>query len=160
MDRIKGFTIVELLIVVVVIAILAAITIVSYNGITASAHDTSVKTFLTSAYKKDAESTIVNGSTPCQGLDSPEIVDCFNNHPAYNSMAVGSLADGAASVRYNLFPEDDPVIVAKSKSGKYFNEDQGSLTEVTEQESNDAMNCVWMEWSSTTQLWTYRLTCN
>ena len=33
----KGFTIVELLIVVVVIAILAAITIVSYNGITAQA---------------------------------------------------------------------------------------------------------------------------
>lgn len=30
----KGFTIVELLIVVVVIAILAAITIVAYNGIT------------------------------------------------------------------------------------------------------------------------------
>lgn len=42
MKRIKltaGFTIVELLIVVVVIAILAAITIVSYNGITVSAND-------------------------------------------------------------------------------------------------------------------------
>ncbi len=34
-----GFTIVELLIVVVVIAILAAITIVSYNGITVRAND-------------------------------------------------------------------------------------------------------------------------
>ena len=36
-----GFTIVELLIVVVVIAILAAITIVSYNGITQRAYTTS-----------------------------------------------------------------------------------------------------------------------
>lgn len=33
----KGFTIVELLVVIVVIAILAAITVVSYNGIRASA---------------------------------------------------------------------------------------------------------------------------
>lgn len=37
--RIRGFTIVELLIVIVVIAILAAITIVSYNGIQARALD-------------------------------------------------------------------------------------------------------------------------
>ncbi|MGH7218630.1 MAG: prepilin-type N-terminal cleavage/methylation domain-containing protein [Candidatus Microsaccharimonas sp.] len=37
-----GFTIVELLIVVVVIAILAAITIVSYNGITTQAYKTTV----------------------------------------------------------------------------------------------------------------------
>lgn len=39
----KGFTIVELLIVVVVIAILAAITIVAYNGIQNRAYDTSVQ---------------------------------------------------------------------------------------------------------------------
>jgi len=37
----KGFTIVELLIVVVVIAILAAITIVAYNGIQTRARDSS-----------------------------------------------------------------------------------------------------------------------
>lgn len=39
----NGFTIVELLIVVVVIAILAAITIVSYNGITAQAKDSNIQ---------------------------------------------------------------------------------------------------------------------
>lgn len=38
-QRQKGFTIVELLIVIVVIAILAAITIVSYNGIQSRARD-------------------------------------------------------------------------------------------------------------------------
>ncbi len=38
--RQRGFTIVELLVVVVVIAILAAITVVSYNGITARAEKT------------------------------------------------------------------------------------------------------------------------
>jgi len=39
-----GFTIVELLIVVVVIAILAALVIVSYNGIQQRAHDASAQT--------------------------------------------------------------------------------------------------------------------
>lgn len=38
----SGFTIVELLIVIVVIGILAAITIVAYNGITARAHNTAI----------------------------------------------------------------------------------------------------------------------
>ncbi len=42
----NGFTIVELLIVVVVIAILAAITIVSYSGITQSAKESALKTEL------------------------------------------------------------------------------------------------------------------
>lgn len=45
--RQSGFTIVELLIVVVVIAILAAITIVSYNGITAQAQMSKIQNDLT-----------------------------------------------------------------------------------------------------------------
>ncbi len=40
----QGFTIVELLIVVVVVAILAAITVVSYNGITNRTHDNAIQT--------------------------------------------------------------------------------------------------------------------
>lgn len=48
----KGFTIVELLIVVVVIAILAAITIVAYNGFTNRTHDTTVQSDLGALGKK------------------------------------------------------------------------------------------------------------
>tara|TARA_Y100000114_G_scaffold142683_1_gene149501 strand:- start:11043 stop:11591 length:549 start_codon:yes stop_codon:yes gene_type:complete len=47
-----GFTIVELLIVIVVIAILAAITIVAYTGIQNRAYDTTVQNDLASAAKK------------------------------------------------------------------------------------------------------------
>lgn len=48
----RGFTIVELLIVIVVIGILAAITIVSYNGITARANTNSAKANATAFLKK------------------------------------------------------------------------------------------------------------
>lgn len=47
-----GFTIVELLIVIVVIAILALITIVAYNGVTQSAQDAVVRATVTEAAKK------------------------------------------------------------------------------------------------------------
>jgi len=47
----KGFTIVELLIVIVVIAILAAITIVAYNGIQQRARDTKRKDDVTAVAK-------------------------------------------------------------------------------------------------------------
>lgn len=47
-----GFTIVELLIAVVVIAIIAAITIVAYNGIQNSANDTAIKSDIANFEKK------------------------------------------------------------------------------------------------------------
>jgi len=58
----KGFTIVELLIVVVVIAILAAITIVSYNGITNRAN-ASAAASTAAALQKKAELFASDGPT-------------------------------------------------------------------------------------------------
>lgn len=60
----KGFTIVELLIVVVVIAILAAITVVSYNGITARSTNAALKTDLSTASKKIEQYQIENSQYP------------------------------------------------------------------------------------------------
>lgn len=58
----EGFTIVELLIVVVVIAILAAITIVSYNGITNRAN-ASAAASMASGFQKKVELFAADGPT-------------------------------------------------------------------------------------------------
>ena len=64
-----GFTIVELLIVIVIIGILAAITIVSYRGITAKANESTIKADLANAKKQIELYKADHGSYPT-GLDS------------------------------------------------------------------------------------------
>ncbi|MES2630409.1 MAG: prepilin-type N-terminal cleavage/methylation domain-containing protein [Patescibacteria group bacterium] len=59
----KGFTIVELLIVVVVIAILAAITITAYNGIQNRAKASAAQSAAAQAAKKVATNFILNSET-------------------------------------------------------------------------------------------------
>jgi len=62
--RASGFTIVELLIVIVVIAILAAITIVSYNGITSQAKEAARKSDL-ATWKKKSEIYKIQNDITC-----------------------------------------------------------------------------------------------
>jgi prepilin-type N-terminal cleavage/methylation domain-containing protein len=58
----RGFTIVELLIVIVVIGILAAITIVAYNGIQNRSYDTTIQSDLSNMAKKVELEAIDQGS--------------------------------------------------------------------------------------------------
>lgn len=60
----RGFTIVELLIVVVIIAILAAITIVAYNGIQARANNSSAIATANSMARKMTAYYTLKGSYP------------------------------------------------------------------------------------------------
>ena len=81
--RNKGFTIVELLIVIVIIAILAAITIVAYNGITNRANQSSAKAAANSAIKK------------IEAYNSEALAGTY---PAYPSLLTGA----ASTTTYQL----------------------------------------------------------
>ena len=71
----SGFTIVELLIVVVVIAILAAITIVAYNGIQTRARQSSVQTSVKQAYTKVVAYAVQNADVYPSDLSSAGVQD-------------------------------------------------------------------------------------
>jgi len=85
----KGFTIVELLIVVVVIAILAAITIVSYNGITSRAN-ASAAASLASGFQKKIELFAADGPT--------------NTYPRALTDITGATAAGVATAIVGATP--------------------------------------------------------
>lgn len=88
----KGFTIVELLIVVVVIAILAAITIVSYNGVTARAKSSKVAGEASMVLKKLELYRTNTGSLPLQANQnwdlSSDVSSSFPETKLPNSMIV------------------------------------------------------------------------
>jgi len=74
----KGFTIVELLIVIVVIAILAAITIVAYNGIQNRAKQSAAQSRLTQANKKILAYAVQNSDTYPSSLAQAEVDNSDN----------------------------------------------------------------------------------
>lgn len=109
MQRTKsGFTIVELLIVIVVIAILAAITIVAYNGIQARARDnirySDVKAIMKSLefYKID------NGRYPASTVTNAATCGPHTNGYSYSDATDGSwlklLVDGKYSAKVPVPP--------------------------------------------------------
>lgn len=64
MKQHKGFTIVELLIVIVVVGILAAIVIVAYNGVQNRANDAAVQSDLNNMAKAMQSYDVLNGAYP------------------------------------------------------------------------------------------------
>jgi len=84
----KGFTIVELLIVIVVIAILAVITVVAYNGIQTRARDTERQADINSVGKKLTEFRIINGYYP-------RYDDMVDNNMTWVHANLGGLPDDA-----------------------------------------------------------------
>lgn len=107
-----GFTIVELLIVVVVIAILATITIVSYNGIQRSAAESAIKSDLHNFAQKMELYNAENGAYPA--ILSADMGISFsrnmygNDYQGYN-------------LRYCINTDTNQyIIIANSKEGKYF----------------------------------------
>lgn len=109
----RGFTIVELLIVIVVIGILAAIVIVAYNGIQTQANEASVKSDLSTIAKKielfKVRSNLGRYPATMSELDSMDIrvtqgsyeVDRYNYYycrsPDYQHYSIGVAAVGGST---------------------------------------------------------------
>lgn len=86
----KGFTIVELLIVIVVIAILAAVTIVAYNGIRNQAQDSALQSSVSQAAKKIASHATMNSDTLPASLATLNIQDTATTAYTYVPAASGT----------------------------------------------------------------------
>ncbi|MEO8691329.1 MAG: prepilin-type N-terminal cleavage/methylation domain-containing protein [Candidatus Saccharimonas sp.] len=78
-NRYAAFTIVELLIVIVIIAILATITVVAYNGIINRAHEASLKSDLDNSSNLLEISKVINGEYPS------DLNDVDNGRPIKSS---------------------------------------------------------------------------
>ena len=128
---VRGFTIVELLIVIVIIGILAAITVVAYNGIQNRAYDTTVQSDLKSLYKKISLYRI-------QEDKYPRYVNEFTDMGVALSKSSYSRGLYNAVSWYNVLycwpnaanPEKFSI-TAQSKSGKVYTAVNGSVKEAT-----------------------------
>lgn len=113
----SGFTIVELLIVIVVIAILAAISIVAYVGIQNTASDSAVKSDLRNFAGKIMEYEIVEGDYPTASTTTAA--------PGGVRFSVAKSAYATNVHNFVYCTSLDPgvrefIVVARSKSGDRF----------------------------------------
>lgn len=107
-----GFTVVELLIVIVVIGILATLTIISYNGVTNSANDAAVKNDIENIAKQAMQFHARNGRYPAGG-GGAGVIEGFTIVKA----AKGAY-DQTVNNLYYCEGNSTFAIAATSKSGK------------------------------------------
>jgi len=112
----RGFTIVELLIVVVVIAILAAISVIAYNGIQNRANDSAVESDLRQIGSQILQFSATEGNLPTLAAEFTSMKMKVSGN-AYGNGYLSNAYNMAYcyNATTNVF-----VVVAASKSGKVY----------------------------------------
>ena len=97
-NKVKGFTLVELLIVIVVIAILAAISIVAYNGIQQRSRDSAAAGSASQLSTKVEAWNSVKGSYPTDSqVGTDHLVDSDVNEAAIGAELQSRIITGTAT---------------------------------------------------------------
>lgn len=115
-----GFTIVELLIVIVVIGILAAITVVAYNGIQGRANDMAIQSDLQSIAKKIELYRVDAGVYPAGAAQLTSLALKASKNAYGNHMTTGGFDYNLVYCRMPAAAPTDYALVAFSKSGARF----------------------------------------
>ena len=121
MKKVKAFTIVELLIVIVVIAILATITIVTYRGIQSRAHDAAIRSDfravvqLFEIYRNETGSYPHNPNGNAAGTCSGSGADGTVIRPLLQSIEM-KLSTGS----YNTSTANTNLLYIASNDGQHF----------------------------------------
>ena len=140
--RQAGFTIVELLIVIVVIGILAVIVTVGYRGVQDRANDTLVQTDLKNAYNKIKQYQVINDAVPFTDSELASLKLRFNK----DAYGLGYKSAHYYNVVYCTSATELPkkiAIVAQSKSGSVFQmKDDGSVTKADYPQGASVPTCA------------------
>lgn len=150
-----GFTIIELLITIVVVAILAAISVVAYNGIQNRAHDAAVRHDLTNLGKKIEIYKISHPSgqypPPANDAALASLQAKVSTH-AYSRGFV--TPEGGHNLLYCRAANDEQfALIAWSKSGNGFVFTNGSIRPFEHQPASLVTSCPnagisdgWRDW--------------
>lgn len=111
-----GFTIVELLIVIVVIAILATISIVAYNGIQQRADNTRKGREMVEWGKLFEAYNVVNGAYPLQPSSGTVVYCLGTGFPSGDADATGECRDYTASSGNVHQEEDNATLISELKT--------------------------------------------
>lgn len=148
----NGFTIVELLIVIVVIAILASVSVVAYTGVQNRAHDTAVQSDLRGLTNKVMIAQIEDENSIRPDAQASDFQAHMNN---FLPVTKSSYDNQEFAFVYGFSASGwQPVLVGTSKSGKIYMHEGGNLREI---ESYDDMPNLFFlyVWSPLDDQWMY-----